>query len=206
MRYIALTAFVATLAFVQPAHAQAYTPTSPVPVPQQQAAPTQSFDQYPSFIEMNSTQPDGTQVVLRCGYSMNGVTIIADPAYMEMSFLNPTNGSYLRYQRIDNKIIITSPAPGVVGRFVIQVSEPNGAVIAKNCTVNSANDTVANCTLAQPFLPPTQATTQDQNAASQCGTLLEKSIPQLDRLTYSAPKTEIFKNSMRQKVNILESR
>ncbi len=202
MRYAALSAFIALLAFSSAAHAQAYAP-APV-TPTAPAAPTtQNFDQYPSYIQMSSQMPDGSEVVLRCGYTQNGITILADPAYMEMSVLS--NGNYLRYQRIDNKLVVSVPAQEGVTRLLMEVVEPTGITIAKNCQSNNANDTIQGCVGAQPFMPAAQVQQQDQNAASQCGALLARATPQLNRTTYSAPKTDIFKNALRQKVGMLEA-
>ncbi|HEU0117265.1 MAG TPA: hypothetical protein VFR09_01420 [Alphaproteobacteria bacterium] len=170
----------------------------------QNSTPQAKFDQYPSFIEINSTVADGTQVSLRCGYAQVGNNITADAGYMEMTFLNESSGSYLRYQRIDNKLILTAPQQGMKGQFLLEVVEPNGSATAKSCQFNPVGDSVSNCIANKPFMTSQQATQQDQSAAQQCGDFLNKATPQLDRVTYNAQKTEVFKNSLRQKVRILE--
>lgn len=211
MRTTALGAFIALLTLSTAVNAQGYAPLppsyapAPAPTPAPPGVQSQNFDQYPSYLEMTSALQDGTQVVLRCGYTQSGTTSMADPGYMEMTVLNQGNGTYMRYQRIDNKLIMTVPVPGGVGRFLLEVVEPTGMVIAKSCQNNSANDTISGCTPGQPFMPAPQAMAQDQNASNQCGALLNKVTPQLDHFTYSAPKTQIFKNALRQKVGVLEA-
>jgi hypothetical protein len=163
-----------------------------------------NFDQYPSFIEM-TTASNGSEILLRCGYSSNGVNIMPDPAFMESAVQNSANSSYARFQRIDNKILITAPAPGSPGRFVVQVTEPNGNVIAKSCMFNGASDTLQNCLAAQPFVPAVETARQDQGVAQQCGDFLAKATPQLDAHVYDLRKTEIFKNALRQKIAIVEA-
>jgi len=197
MRFAA--ALIAATLFSTSALAQANAPGA-----QNQAQP--NFDQFPSFIQMNASIQDGTQVVLRCGYSQNGMVISADPGYMEMSMLNEGTGSYLRYQRIDNKFIITVPAQNAPGRFMIEVVDPNGTTSAKNCVVDGVNDTIQGCTPIQPFMPAQQVSSQDTNAANQCGTFFSKATQQLDRYTYNSLKTDSFKNGLRQKVAVLEAR
>lgn len=163
-----------------------------------------NFDQYPSFIEL-TTASNGSEILLRCGYSSNGVNITPDPGFMESAVQNNSNSSYARYQRIDNKILITAPAPGSPGRFVVQVTEPNGNVIAKSCVFNIASDTLQNCLAAQPFVPANEAAKQDQGVAQQCGDFFAKANPQLDVHGYDLQKTEIFKNALRQKIAIVEA-
>lgn len=163
------------------------------------------FDQYPSFLEVTTHLQGGAEVVLRCGYSQNGTTILPDAGFMETSVINPAANSYARYQRIDNKIIITGPAPGVPGRFLLQVTEPNGATAAKSCQIDLNSDTIQNCVKVQAFIPPADATNQDQGAAQQCGSLFAKATPQMNPNDFNAQKTEMFKNTLRQKVAILEA-
>ncbi len=136
------------------------------------------FDQYPSFLEVTTHLPNNVETVLRCGYGQNGNTIVPDASFMELSVINAN--SYARYQRIDNKIIMTAPAPGMPGRFLLQVTEPNGLIAAKNCQLNLSTDTIQNCTTAQAFLPAAEATKQDQGAAQQCGDLFAQATPKMD--------------------------
>jgi hypothetical protein len=195
MRYASYAAFTALLLMTGAASAQ----TQP---------PVQNVEQYPSYIETSNTAQDGTELLIRCGYGENATGIIADPTYMEFSTLNQASGSYVRYQRINTKMVVTIPAQGNNqngNRFLIEVVEPNGTAIAKNCLNNAASDTINSCIPAQPFMPPAQVATQDQSAATQCGAFLGKALPQLNRFTYSAPKTQIFKNNLSEKVTILEA-
>lgn len=170
-----------------------------------QTANGQKFDQYPSFIETSMQTPDGTQVVLRCGYTQNGGTITADAGFMETSTMNTSRNLYLRYQRIDNKIIMTTPSMKSPGRFTLALAEPNGIVLAKTCQFNGANDTINACVPDQPVMTSAQMTQQDQATAQKCGEFLKNATPQLDGTTFNAQKTEVFKNLLRQKVTMLEA-
>ena len=193
MKYIQKIFFIAALTFVTPLYAQTFGSAQ---------APAAKFDQYPSFIEMSASGQNGGEALLRCGYGQNGTAIVADPGYMETSALNPA-GSYTRYQRIDNKILLTIPA-GNSGRFIVEVVEPTGMTIAKNCQINTSNDTLLSCVAAQPFMTAQDAANQDQAAAGQCGDFFNKSLPQLNGFTYNQQKTNVFKNALRQKVAVLE--
>jgi hypothetical protein len=193
MRRLTLSAFAAVLILASSsAHAQATVNGNPA-----------DFDQYPSFLEVTTHLPNNVETVLRCGYGQTGSTIVPDAGYMETSVVTTTN--FTRYQRIDNKIIITAPAPGVAGRFLLQVTEPNGLIAAKNCQLDLNSDTIMNCTMVQPFVPAAEATNQDQTAAQQCGSLFAKATPQMATTTFSAQKTDQFKNALRQKVAIIEA-
>jgi hypothetical protein len=165
------------------------------------------FDQYPSFLEASTHLPNNAETVLRCGYSQSGTSILPDASYMEFSLLNPSMAAgYMRYQRIDNKIILTVPAPGgMQGRYLLQITEPNGMTAAKNCQMDLNTDTISNCSAAQAFAPAAEATKQDQGAAQQCGSLFSQATPKMDTTIYNAQKTDLFKAALRQKVALLEA-
>lgn len=162
------------------------------------------FDQYPSFLQVSTHMPNNGEAILRCGYSQTGATILPDAGYMESSVINPLNNGYARYQRIDNKIVITAPAP-VPGHFLVQITEPNGIVAAKNCMMDLNTDMLSSCTNAQAFISAADANKQDQGAAQQCGDLFNKAMPQMDKVSFNQQKTDQFKASLRQKVAILEA-
>jgi len=167
-------------------------------------APTPNFDQYPSFIETSSTLQDGTQVVLRCGYAATSAGIVPDASFVETSVLNERSGSYIRTQRIDHTIMLTTTG-GAQGRYLIEATEPTGLLVAKGCQIDTATDSVQGCMPVQPTISAQQMITQDQNAGNQCSAFLTKATPQLDPATYNAQKTELFKNNLRQKARILET-
>ncbi|MFY9288716.1 MAG: hypothetical protein WAO98_09485 [Alphaproteobacteria bacterium] len=192
MRSVVCGVFALCVALPAVAHAQA-------------SVNGQKFDQYPSFIETSMQTQDGTQVVLRCGYVQNGSNIVADPGFMETSTMNTNRNLYLRYQRIDNRILVTTPSSKIPGRFTVAVAEPNGIVLAKTCMFNGSNDTISACVAEQPIMTSAQMTSQDQLTASKCGEFLANAAPQLDRTTFNAQKTEAWKNALRQKVGMIES-
>jgi hypothetical protein len=163
------------------------------------------FDQYPSFLQVSVHMQNGIETVLRCGYSLNGGAIVADPSYMESSVINVGANSYARYQRIDNKVVITAPAPGIAGRYILQATEPNGTTFAKSCQLDLNSDTIQGCIAAQAFIPATEASKQDQGAAQQCGALFAKATPQMNAADFNLQKTEQFKAALRQKVAIIEA-
>ncbi len=163
------------------------------------------FDQYPSFIQVTTHLPDSSEAVLRCGYIQNGTSFVADPGYMESSIFNQTTGSFTRYQRIDNKILLISPAPNSPGRYLLQVTETTGLMATKNCQFDPSSETISNCMAAQPFMTAPNAQAQDQNAAQQCGSVFAKATSKLDTTTYNLQKTDLFKAGLRQKVALIEA-
>lgn len=194
MRTLTLSILLASLVLSSTAFAQATLNGHPA-----------DFDQYPSFLEVTSHLPNNAMGVLRCGYSQTGTTITPDPSYMESTVLNPASNGYARYQRIDNKILITASAPNMAGHFLIQVLEPNSTMAAKNCQMDLNTDSVQGCVNVKPFISAVDATNQDQGAAQQCGSLFTQALPQMDTTSYNLQKTEQFKNAVRQKVAVIEA-
>lgn len=167
----------------------------------------QSFDQYPSFIELTTTLPTGTQVVLRCGYMVPpGRPATLDPGFQEISILNEKQGIYSRFQRIDDDIVATfrSPTAGDSG-LVMELVKVDGSVKAKSCQTNIGNDTIENCKPAQPINAVDQIRTEEQKMAAQCSALLNQGASQINPATASPQKTELFKTGLRQKVKILDA-
>ena len=200
MRYCLLAFVLMVLPFVSPVHAQGYAPPPQVPAMQ-----AQNFNQYPSFIESTSASPDGSEVITRCGYIDGNGGFLSDPTYVETTTTNRNNGYYLRYQRINNKFLVTVPTPNIVGRYLLEILEPNGMVLAKNCQVNASNDSLQGCSTIQPFMQPKQIISQDQAVTGQCSILLSSMAPQMNHSTYNTMKTELFKNALMQKAIVLEA-
>jgi hypothetical protein len=173
-----------------------------MPATAQPGAP--SFDQYPSFLQLTSSMQDGTQVVLRCGYSSpNGQSVVLDPGFQEVSFLNQARGGYSRFQHIDNAVIATFTPPAGMQGVLLELVKADGSVMAKNCQMDVNNDTIANCQPAQPLAPAAQIKDQDQKTGAQCVTMLQQGGSQVNPSLASVPKTEAFKSGLRQKVNTL---
>jgi len=171
-----------------------------------QAGAGQSFDQYPSFIELTSTRDDGTQSVLRCGYSSpNGHGVSADPGYREISVMNPSHKSYSRIQHIDNDFIATSIDPNGSSDLLLELVKADGTVAAKKCQTNTENDTISNCQTIQPFTFVDQVKAGDQKIGSQCADLVRRSASRMNPALADPQKTEMFKAGLRQKVGILAS-
>jgi hypothetical protein len=162
-----------------------------------------SMDQYPSFIELSSSNSEDTQSVLRCGYMANGSTIALDKGYQEISVMNQAHKSYSRIQRIDDYLIATSIDPSGSQGFLVELIAPNGAVKAKNCQNDAATDTIHDCHSISAFTFADQVKAGDQQVAMQCNELLKQGATQINPATASPQKTEEFKATLRQKVNIL---
>ena len=187
----AFIAFVplAAICFATPAHAQ--------------QSGAQSFDQYPSFIELTGSNPDGTQSVLRCGYAVNGGAIVPDPGFQEISVMNQAHKSYSRIQRIDDYLIATSVDPSGGPGMLLELVKPDGSASAKNCRVNTSDDTIHDCSTISPFTFVDQIKAGDQKIATQCAGLLNQGGKEVNPAVADPQKTEEFKAALREKVNIL---
>lgn len=176
--------------------------TAPM-APAMPAMPTQNFEQYPSFIQSTAMNQDGSSTVTRCAYTDNGSGFASDASYLESTTMNQANGYYLRYQRANTFFIVTVPAPNMPGRFFLEILTPQGNVEAKSCAVSITNDTIQNCSAAPLFMQANQIIAQDQSAVSQCTNIFGTMQSQMRHGIYNTLKTEILKNSLQQKVNIL---
>jgi hypothetical protein len=166
----------------------------------------QSFDQYPSFIELTSATNDGARVVLRCGYSSpNSQSILLDPTFRELSILNEAHKSYSRIQRIDDYMIATSSDPTGGPGLLLELIKPDGSVVAKNCQTDVSTDAIGNCHTIQPFTFANQVKMGDDKIAQQCTDMMRESGTKVNPSLASVPKTEAFKATLRQKVSILAS-
>jgi hypothetical protein len=169
----------------------------------QQAGP-QSFDQYPSFIELTSTTPDGAKAVLRCGYSSaNGATIHLEPAFRELSVINEAHKYYSRIQRVDDVLIATSTDPTGGNGLLLELIKPDGSVVAKSCQTDLNTDSIGNCKSVQNFTFADQVKAGDAKIATQCDDLVRTNGNQLNPSLASPQKTEVFMAALRQKVATL---
>jgi hypothetical protein len=170
----------------------------------QATATPQSFDQYPSFIELTSATNDGGKVVLRCGYSSpNGQVVSLDPSFHELSILNESHKSYSRIQHIDNFLIATSSDPTGGPGLLLELIKPDSSVTAKNCQTDLNTDTIGNCHSIQPFTFANQLQAGDQKIEQQCADMMRESGAKINASLASVPKTESFKATLRQKIAIL---
>ena len=161
----------------------------------------QSLDQYPSFVEFTTLAPDGTQTVLRCGYSSpDGKTISFDAGFQEISSINQNRNTYARLQHIDNNVISTSPAPGGTLGLQLELVLDGGPITAKICQTDTDNDTISNCVPTNVTNPAAQVLADDRKLATQCMSLLQESTAQINASLASPEKTEAFKAGLRQKV------
>ena len=162
-----------------------------------------SFDQYPSFLELSSSNNAETQSVLRCGYATNGSGVKLDPAY-QRNFGDEPKSPYSRIQRIDNMLIATSIDPTSNDSFLpVELVQPNGKTSAKNCQNDSTTDTIHDCHTIPPFTFVDQIKSGDQQITSQCRSLLKQGVAQINPALADVQKTEQFKDTLRQKVNAL---
>lgn len=162
-----------------------------------------SFDQYPSFLELSATNTDGTQSVLRCGYTAKDGHITVDTAFHEISVMNQAHKSYSRIQRLDGFMIATSIDPSGGGGLLVELVEPNGTIRAKNCQNDEASDMIRACRSISPFTFVDQIKAGDQQIATQCEELIKQGMAQINPALADPQKIEQFKNGLRQKVNIL---
>ena len=169
-----------------------------------QTATPQSFDQYPSFIELTSSTPDGAKVVLRCGYSSPaGKVVVLDPSYHELSVINEGHKTYSRIQHIDNYLVATSSDPTGGPGLLVELVKPDGSTVAKNCQTDLNNDTIGNCHTIQPFTFANQIKEGDEKIIQQCTNMMTESGSKINPTLASVPKTESFKATLRQKITTL---
>src|ERR1700733_3278844 len=187
-RYLSCLFFAFVLVIPGIAHAQG-------------TATPQSFDQYPSFIELTSATNDGAKVVLRCGYSSpNGQVVSLDPSFHELSILNEGHKSYSRIQHIDNFLIATSSDPTGGSGLLLELIKPDSSIVAKNCQTDLNTDAIGNCHSIQPFTFANQIQAGDQKIEQQCSDMIRESGGKINASLASVPKTESFKATLRQKI------
>jgi hypothetical protein len=168
-----------------------------------------SVDQYPSILSYNADSTDGTEATLYCGYAWVDETgPRLDTDLRELSYLNESKETYLRVQRIDQSLIVTTVADKKDSngrkRFLLEAVNPDSSVTAKECQINLQNDTISDCVKSQPFMGGQQMKDKDAFIAQQCANLFAELRPQLSPKTPDAKKTEAFKNALRRKLETLK--
>lgn len=165
-----------------------------------------SLDQYPSFIAISGTTQGMANAAfeLRCGYTVVGGRVTLDPSLNDFSMIDSSSRSYNRCQAINGRLVVTTLDPAAGGRrVIIQVTEPDGSLRAKNCMVDMSTDIIANCIPAAPFMPAAQVWARGNSIAQQCGTFVQQA--KLDPAIFDAVQTDQFKRNLEGKLMVLES-
>ena len=177
---------------------------------QNSASATKSkFEQFPSFAQLSSTDKDGTESVLRCGYTISNDAAtknaaIIDPEYHAITLLNPERHSYSRLEHIKDVTIATFMPPEGQG-LVLELVKPDGTLATKNCKTDLNNEMIANCTPAQPLASAAEIRDSDQKITPQCSALLQQNKAEIKPDLANPQQAVLFKSSFAQKVQTLET-
>jgi hypothetical protein len=191
----------------------AYSPTppaqtstqTPAQTSAQQGAQKSDFDQFPNFVQFTSTDKEGTETILRCGYSPSvNKTFIIDPEYHEVSVQNPVQHTFSRLQHIGDAIIATFMPPNGQG-LILELVKADGSLITKNCKTEMNNDTISNCSPAQPVAAAAEIRDNDQKITPQCSDLLQQHKAQINPDIANPQLAQTYKAGFTQKINALEA-
>ena len=173
--------------------------------PQQNVPSTSKFDQFPSFGQLTTTDKDGTQTVMRCGYSVsNNKAIIIDPEFHEITSLNPIQHSFTRLEHVKDVIIATYMPPTGAG-LLVELVKPDGSVATKSCQTNLNNETIANCGDAQPMASAADIRDADQKIIPQCSDLLQQSKADIKPDLANPALAAAFKAGYQPKIEMLDA-